>query len=201
MKRKLSILLFMAAVVLVNISSCGDKKEVVDPEKTMGKVGNYWDAYIPGYSGSKIIVNQNDGGNVIATLTFDGQSHEVEGKVTSNGISDYVYSGGDKNKPFTLVKFDAKVGDKWEFNIGDKKVVREVVKKSTTDDTPYGFMYVKTIDVEETIPEGIVLKSSESQVSKILWKFNHKFGFISATVTKRDGTTVEVSQTGTNVDE
>ncbi|PKP33990.1 MAG: hypothetical protein CVU00_08740, partial [Bacteroidetes bacterium HGW-Bacteroidetes-17] len=184
MKTKISLLLMLAIGVLFSIYSC-KKKEEVDPSKTMGKVGNYWDASISGYSGTTIVIDENNGGNVAATLTFNGGTYEVEGKVTSNGIYDYVYSNGDKSKPFTLVKFDAKVGDRWEFNVGNLTVVREVVKKSTEDDTPYGFMYVKTVDVEEIIPEGLILKSTSSQVSKILWRFNHKFGFISATITKR----------------
>jgi molecular chaperone GrpE (heat shock protein) len=38
-----------------------------------------------------------------------------------------------------------------------------------------------------------------SQVKSILWKFNHKFGFIAAEITKTDNTVVKVYQNDTNV--
>jgi hypothetical protein len=172
--------------------------EETDPSKTMGKVGNYWDASAQGYSASSLTIKSNDDGNVVATLNFNGVNHTVEGKITDKGIYDYVYSNGDTKKPFTLVKFDAEVGDKWTFKVGNQTVTREVVRKSTTDDTYYGFYLVKTIDVEETIPTGTVVNGSTVQVKKILWKFNHKFGFVAATITKTDNSVVESYSLGTN---
>ena len=183
-------------VVLIGGVACnlidGDKEET-DPDKTIGKVGNYWGMYVDNEDLGDVTITQNNNGNVVATFDYDGGTHTIEGKITSNGISDYVYSNGDKSKPFTLVKFDAKVGDKWEYNVGDKKVVREVVRKSTEDDVEYLFWLVKTIDVEETIPSGTLVNGSASQIKKILWKFNHKFGFIEATVTKTDNTESDIT--------
>lgn len=223
--------LFNAFVVLFFVAgflSCDllkTDKEETDPSKTMGKVGNYWSATVPGVGSTTVTIDENDGGDVIATIPYDGTEYEVEGKVTDAGIYDYVYSGGDKSKPFTLVKFDANVGDKWEFKVGNQTVTREVVKKSTTDDTSYhGFWMIKTIDVLETIPSGFtftsgvfklksgsienpdnvhtrtMVNSGTSQVKSILWKFNHKFGFVSAEITKTDNTTVTVNQNDTNVE-
>lgn len=200
---KKSFLLILTMGVLINLASCdwlniGGNKEETDPEKTMGKVDNFWTVTTAGYSNATITIVDNEDGNVVANLSYDGDSYEVEGKITDKGIYDYVYSNGDKSKPFTLVKFDAEVGDRWEYKVGNQTVVREVVKKSTTDDTPYGFMYVKTVDVLETIPEGVHVKNGMSQASQILWKFNHKFGFIAAEVTALDGSTTTVNQYDTN---
>ncbi|MFA5326635.1 MAG: hypothetical protein WC384_02465 [Prolixibacteraceae bacterium] len=222
--------LFKACFILflfVGISACDllKDKEETDPEKTMGKVGNYWSANVPGVGSTTVTIDENSGGNVIATIPYNGVNYEVEGKVTDTGIYDYVYSNGDKSKPFTLVKFDANVGDKWEYKVGNQTVTREVVKKSTTDDTSYqGFWMIKTIDVMETIPSGFtftggvfklksgsvenpdnahigtMVNSGTSQVKSILWKFNHKYGFISAQITKTDNSTVTVNQNDTNVE-
>jgi len=191
--KNFKILLAVLIMILIGAMACSDNDEETDPEKTIGKVGNYWRMYVDNNDGVNVTITQNNDGNIVANLNYDGGTHTVEGKITSNGISDYVYSNGDKSKPFTLVKFDANVGDKWEYNVGDKKVVREVVKKSTTDDVEYGFYYVKTIDVEETIPTGTMVNGSASQIKKILWKFNHKFGFIEADVTKIDNTVSKVT--------
>ena len=198
MKRLLKFFAFCIATVLT-FSTCDLlNNEVTDPEKTMGKVGNYWSGGANGYGDGRITISENNDGNVVATLSFEGSNYEIEGKITDNAIYDYVYSNGDTKKPFTLIKFDAKVGDKWEYKVGSNKVVREVVRKSTDDDTEYGFWLVKTIDVEETIPTGTMIKGEESDVKKILWKFNHKFGFIAASVTKIDGTIVNVQGYSTN---
>lgn len=175
--------------------------ENTNPDKTLGKPGNYWAVSAPGYKETDVKIEQNKGGDVVVSFTFDGKTHRVEGKITDKGAYDYVYSSGNKKKPFTLVKFDAKVGDTWEYNVGDKKVVRKVVHKSTEDDYSYAFWNIKTIDVEETIPEGTLINGSELAVKKILWKFNHKFGFIAATVTKSDGSKVNISQVYTNATE
>jgi hypothetical protein len=228
MKTKNLLLLLMLVVSLIVTISCDilnlGNKEETDPAKTMGKVGNFWSAAVPGMDDAKITIQDNKDGNVIATIPYNGSSYEVEGKITDNGFYDYVYSNGDKSKPFTLVKFDANVGDKWEYKVGNQVVTREVVKKSTTDDTEYnGFWLIKTIDVLETIPSGFVftagarmLKSASvqangnqinsatansgvSQVKSILWKFNHKFGFIAAEITKTDNSVVKVYQNDTNV--
>ncbi len=197
MNSKMKIALFSAMLVFIGFA-CNKDKEITDPEQTMGKVGNYWTAGAPGYESGSVTITSNDNGNVVASLIFEGSSYSVQGKVTDQGIYDYVYSNGDISKPFTLVKFDANVGEKWEFNVGSQKVTREVVRKSTEDDVQYGFWLVKTVDVEETIPTGTVVGSSESQVKKIVWQFNHKFGFISATVTKTDNSSVKVSGYSTN---
>lgn len=191
--RKTTCFLFASLFILAGCDLLNANKEETDPEKTLGKPGNYWSLYANGYTSSDFNIVSNDKGNCTATLEFGGKTIEVEGKITDNGIYDYVYSNGDKSKPFTLVKFDAKVGDKWEYNVGNKKVVREVTHKSTTDDTEYGFWLVKVVEVEETIPEGVLINGSVSGVKKIVWKFNHKFGLISATITETDNQVTNVT--------
>jgi len=141
-----------------DLLNLGDDNKVTgntDPSETLGAVGNWWKASATGYPAATLLITDNVDGVVTASLSYNGKTFQYQASVTSDGIFDYVYSNGDTRKPFTLVRFDAKVGDKWEYKTGSKKVVREVVRKSETDDTPYGLFMVKTIDVEETIPEGV----------------------------------------------
>ncbi len=178
-----------------DLLNLGDDNKITgstDPSETLGVVGNWWKAKATGYSDATLLVTDNKDGLVTASLSYNGKTFEYQATVTTDGIFDYVYSNGDTKKPFTLVRFDAKVGDKWEYKVGSKKVVREVVRKSTEDDVQYGFFLVKTIDVEETIPEGVEVRGGVAPVKKVLYKFNHKFGFIAATLTKTDGTAVEL---------
>lgn len=203
MKPKNHLIRIVLLMLIGTISACDlldSNKEETDPDKTMGKVGNYWEASVPGLGSATVTIDGNDDGDVIASFPYQGKTYQIEGKITDNGFYDYVYSNGDKDKPFTLVKFDANVGDKWEYKIGNQTVTREVVKKSTTDDTSYhGFWMIKTIDVLETVPAGVQVRGGVTQVKTILWKFNHKFGFIAAEVTKTDNSKVTVSQSDTNV--
>jgi hypothetical protein len=190
MKTFKTLMAFLTMIVIV-VVAC--EKDEFDVNDTFGEVGNYWSIYADNNDLGDVTITENKNGNFVASFNYEGAMHTVEGKITSNGIYDYVYSNGDKSKPFTLVKFDASVGDEWAYNVGDKRVVREVVRKSTTDDVEYGFYLVKTIDVEETIPTGTMINGSPSQIKKILWKFNHKFGFIEAYITRTDNTVSHIT--------
>lgn len=195
-------LLTLCLISVGFFSSCNLlDNEVTDPEKTLGKPGNYWSVYASGYDSGDLEIVSNSDGDVVIAFPFNGQPMEVEGRITDQGIYDYVYSNGDKKKPFPLVKFDAKVGDKYTYKVGNQTVVREVVHRSTEDDTFYGLMMIKTIDVEETIPAGVQINGEESGVSKILWRFNHKFGFISARVTETNNQVTNVDSGYTNATE
>lgn len=196
-----SLLTIFSLGLLLSCDKDTGLEDVTDPDATLGKVGNYWNLKSTGYANSKITISSNTNGEVVGSYTFNGKTYTLEGKITENGIYDFVYSNGDKSKPFTLVKFDAKVGDKWEYKVGNQTVVRKVVHKSTEDDTFYGPMIIKTIDVEETIPEGVQVKGAASPFSKILWKFNHKFGFIMATGTRANGSIVNLYSDDTNAND
>lgn len=194
MKSLIKFVFFVAITQLV-FASCNWIKQLgeeTDPEKTLGKVGDQWIGSATGYSNSTLKILENNDGNVVCSFTFQGKTKNVEGRITDKALYDYVYSNGDTKKPFTLVRFDARVGDKWEYKVGTQKVVREVVHVSEKEDYSYGFLSIKTIDVQETIPTGTIISGSESQIKSILWHFNHKFGFVGATVIKKDGTSVKV---------
>ena len=98
-------------------------------------------------------------------------------KMTDAGILDYNNKDHD---PFVLVKYDAKVGDKYTLEKSDgTTIVREVVRKSTTDDYFWNGLMIKTIDVEQS--------SNISGVEKIIYFTNHKFGLVAVRVEMEDG--------------
>ena len=104
-------------------------------------------------------------------------------KMTDAGILDY---NNLDHKPFVLVKYDAEVGDKYTLQKSDgSEVVREVVRKSTTDDFYWGGMLIKTIDVEQS--------SNIPGVSKIIYFSNHKFGLVAVRVEMEDGSKPQLS--------
>jgi hypothetical protein len=107
---------------------------------------------------------------------------DVKFKFTDAGILDYT----NKNQePFVLVRYDANVGDKYTFVKSDgSTIVREVVRKSTTDDFYWGGMIIKTMDVEQS--------SKIPGISKIVYFTNHKFGLVAIRFNMEDGTISQI---------
>jgi hypothetical protein len=109
----------------------GTDNEETDPEKTLGKPGNYWSLSATGYSDSQITIESNKDGNVVASVPFNGQTIKVEGKITENGIYDYVYSNGDKSKPFhywlsLMPKWATNGNTKWATRLLSEKLFTKV---------------------------------------------------------------------------
>jgi hypothetical protein len=81
-----------------------------------------------------------------------------------------------------LVKYESSVGD--TYPLGETGKVRTVVSKTGEDDFPYGFMLIKTIQVESD-PNNL---KSTGGVSKITYIANHKYGLVGVKVAFDDGT-------------
>jgi hypothetical protein len=117
---------------------------------------------------------KDSSGNLKCDATF---------KITDKGIIDY---NNPNHEPFVLVKYDAKVGDKYTFEKTDGTVItREVVRKSTEDDYYWGGLLIKTVDVDQD--------SRIPGVEKITYFTNHKFGIVAVRTTMEDGTIAQVN--------
>ncbi len=104
---------------------------------------------------------------------------EIRLKITSEGIQDFF---NKDNKLHTIVKYDCNVGDQYKLTKSDGvTITRTVTSKSTTDDTPYGIMYIKAITVEQD--------SRVPGIKKFIYKANHKFGLVYFAIEAEDGST------------
>jgi hypothetical protein len=98
-------------------------------------------------------------------------------KMTSEGILDYTNLDG---APFTAVKYDAKVGDKYVLKKSNgQKITRKVIQRSEEDDFEWGLMLIKVITVEQD--------SRIPGIKNIIYKFNHKFGLVYIEANAEDG--------------
>ncbi len=103
---------------------------------------------------------------------------EFKMKVTSEGIQDYF---NKDNKAHTLVRYNCKVGDKYELTKSNgMTITRTVTAISTENDFDYGLMQIKTITIEQD--------SRIPGVKKIVFKANHKFGLVHVSFEMEDGT-------------
>lgn len=102
-------------------------------------------------------------------------------KITNEGIQEFVSGGNNVNKPFTIIKYNAKVGDTWTFKRDDGVTVRRtVIHHSTTEDYEVGFWSLKVFKTE-SVPD------NDPLFSKIIFVTNHKFGTVGAHLFTKDG--------------
>ncbi len=112
---------------------------------------------------------------------------EIKLRATSDGIQEYVSSKGNTSKPFTVIRYNANVGDKYEFtNAEGEKLLRTVVYHSTTDDYEMAFWRIKVFKTEEYM-------QNDPMISKITYITNHKFGLVAIEIDTKDGKHVPVT--------
>lgn len=109
-------------------------------------------------------------GNTVTATNFKIQQ-------TKNGIK--CITGGGEG---VIVNYNSNVGD--TYAVGSTGKTRKVVKKSTTDDYSYGFLMIKTIEVEADANAF----GSTGGVKNITYIANHKFGMVGVKVGFDDGT-------------
>jgi hypothetical protein len=200
MNNKLMISVLTVLLVGFIVWACDSIKDEVNPAETVAKVGNTWTAKATDYPAGKLDILQNEKGMVSAKLAFNGQTYTLKGKVSKEEITDFVYSNGDEAKPFILARFDAKPGDKYEYNIGNQKITRTVLA-NPEEVTSWGIgLIVKCVVVEEVVPPGIQVLGKNVGVKKIKWYLNHRFGFIAAEVTDLNGKVSYVTLQDTTCD-
>lgn len=139
------------------------------------EVGNKSSIYID-YDGERLkqdltlTVVRNDNGDVTYKVLVDFTGHpdsaflvplipanlkdaqnranfEVKLRITSEGIQDYI---NNNSKPFTLVKYNSKVGDAYTYGVDGKTLTRTVTENNGLDQWPFGFFYIKTVEVQQT---------------------------------------------------
>ena len=203
--KKLILLPLMMVIMFSQVSCLKDKLTIGGDQSPMGEVGTTVSA---SDSESAQYGIQNIRGEVIAlkdgvsnmTLTAEVTNatirnilsnipgttvsgnlvtvQDIEFKSTMKGISCI--------SPFAegiVVDYSAKVGDKYPMKGTNKK--REVVSRSTDDDYPYFFWYIKVIEVVE--PTG------SFGIKETRYWANHKFGLAGIRFTLDDGTDVDLT--------
>ncbi|MFN8236874.1 MAG: hypothetical protein U0T77_01775 [Chitinophagales bacterium] len=193
--RTLFSLLLIASFMLT--ISCKKSNDITgglggQTDITLTQLGNESMVYIEGSPNPAIMtVIQNDDGTVIYKIAFDltGRSDSalltslippkfldnqnrinlnLHLKITSEGYQ-------DADKPFIIVKYDSKVGDRYSYTTPEgQTLVRTVTQKSTEDDFLWNFMLIKTITVEQTTFN----PDLANLVTKYTYVANHRFGMV-----------------------
>ena len=196
MKIKLTTML-LGIVLTAALTSCDESTKVISGDQSeWAEVGiTATSSNLPAVlQGGSAEITELEGGVSTLTLTadfsdddiaeiqerlpnYDGTStFDADYRATSKGIQS-VYDDGTS---YTLVLYDAQVGDKWTMKRNGQNLVREVTQKSTEDDYYWNGWLLKTITVVETGRAVPGLQETELV-------FNHKFGLVGYTLKFEDG--------------
>lgn len=149
--------------------------ELVDGVSTISVTGKITDESI--LQLAKMIPKFEFGSFDETTGNFTGN---LKMKFTTEGIVDYLNVA---ERPFVIARFDASVGDTYTCEKANGGTfTRTVTARSDEDEFPYGYYYIKTMTVEEA--------GRNTAIKKIVYKLNHKFGLVHATVVLQDGSEV-----------
>lgn len=187
----------LVAVVLLALISCDDSTaELKGDQSEFGEIGVQITSTNPPaiLQGATAEITDLEDGVSVLSLTadfseadietiqqrlpgYDGTTHfDAKYRVTTKGVQS-VYDDGTS---FTLVKYDAKVGDKYTLKRNGQTLVREVVQKSEEDDYYWNGWMLKTITVKET-GRAIPGFSNANLI------FNHRYGLVGYELHFEDG--------------
>ena len=170
----------------LNCSTDKDDNTTTETPRKFGQVGNEWKGNFPdGLSTISAKVVSNTNGIINMEVNIDGQfliykiegTVTIKGRLTDNSISDFYYSEGDESKPFTLVEFDAEVGDKYFYNLGETQIEREVFERESYHIPALG-KEVETIGIAEYIPEGVFPELFGYNFQIVYWYISPIYGLV-----------------------
>jgi len=186
MKTKTFLTFLVLLSFCISCSTDEDENTTNETPRKFGQAGNEWKGNFPdGLSTISAKVISNTNGIINMEINFDGQfliykiegTVTIKGRLTDNSISDFYYSEGDESKPFTLVEFDAEVGDKYFYNLGETQIEREVIGRESYHISALN-KEVETIGVAEYIPEGVFPELMGYNFQIVYWYISPIYGLV-----------------------
>lgn len=191
-KKKLCFLLLSLAIVLSCSKNDDDDSGKNNPPATakLGDVGNQWKAKFNNQEITARVVENNNGILSLA-VTMGKDTDTIKAQLNSNSISEFVHSNGNTEKPFTMVEFDAKVGDTYIFESPPFYFERYVSERETYHINCLG-QSLETIGVYEQIPYGINVQLFGITIRTIVWYFHPVYGLVCVEVYTEQGEYFEI---------
>lgn len=191
--RQRNLILYL--VVSTFLFSCNNKDEDGPTNNSSGKlgqVGNSWDVKVAGENDLSTKITEKDGDVYTLEVTYAKFiSKSLKFGLTENEVVDYVYSNGDLTKPFTMVNFNAKVGDSYSAEIDGKFHYRLVVEIETYN-VPCLGKDLEMIGVYEEVPPGIPNVYFGLTITSIVWYWHPDYGLVCVDFFTAEGDHYEV---------
>ena len=188
--------IFSYFLVLMFIVGCSNKDEDNPTQDNtsgvLGVLGNSWDVKVAGEFDLNTKITGKEGNVYTLEVSYAKViSKTLKFGYTGNEVVDYVYSQGDTDKPFTMVKFDADVGDVYTSVINGKYHYRQVVEIETYN-VPCLGKNLEMIGVYEEIPPGIPNVYFGLTITSIVWYWHPDYGLVCVEFFTADGNHYEV---------
>jgi hypothetical protein len=157
----------------------------------LGEVGNKWSAKINNHNISARIISNNNG-MIELEVDMEGEKDTILVEYNGNRVREFVHSGGDITKPFTMVEFDAEVGEMYSLSIeGGLYFQRDIIEKETYYIDALG-KELLTIGVYEEIPYWLDLQIFGISIESIIWYWHPDYGLVCVDIYTTDGQFIEV---------
>ena len=190
-KRRLSFILLIFVIVAGCSKSDDDSGNNDQTQQSkLGDVGNEWKAMFNNQEITARVVGSNNGILSLA-VTMGKATDTVKMQLTGNSIREFIHSDGDISKPFTMVEFDAEVGDVYTFEHMGYSFNREVIEKEIYHIDCLN-ANLATIGVYEEIPYGINVQLFGYTIRSICWYFHPTYGLVCVEVYTEQGEYFEI---------
>lgn len=181
----------MVVLLLALLFSCSDKNDENPSDNStsgkLGEVGNSWDVEVEGSHNISTEIIAKEGDIYTLEVTYAKLiSKTLKFGMLGNEVVDYVYSQGDVQKPFTMVKFDATVGDMYHTEINGVYHHREVSEIKSYY-IPALDKELETIGVYEWIPYEIPSDYFGYTIREIIWYWHPDYGLVCVDVYTDEG--------------
>ena len=185
---------FVMCIIPLLLTGCSKKDDDNNngnATAVLGEVGNKWSAKINNHDISARILSNNDG-LIELEVDMEGEKDTVLIEYKGNRISEFIHSGGDVSKPFTMVEFDADVGDFYSLSLeGGLYFQRDVIEKETYYIDALG-KELPTIGVYEEIPYWLNLQIFGIYIESVIWYWHPDYGLVCVDIYTTDGQFIEV---------
>jgi hypothetical protein len=183
-------------IFAVSFFACKDNKEEPDNNQTtegvLGDVGNSWKVKVNGTNDISAKITSREGDVRTVEMTYAKLiTKTVKFGFNGNEVIDYAYSKGDLSKPFTMVKFNANIGDTYTAEIDGVYHYRQVVEKQSYF-IPSLNKELETIGVSETIPYEVPSSFFGVTIRTIIWYWHPQYGLVCADVYTDQGDYFEI---------
>ncbi len=186
-KKLLSFLLILFFLTGCNNKSDDETNNPSNLPGEFGAIGNAWSVKVDGnYDLSTQIIAKEDDIYTLEVSYAKIITKSLKFGLNGNEVVDYVYSQGDLAKPFTMVKFDAEVGDVYSAYFGENYHYREVVEIETYN-VPCLGKDLEMIGVYEEIPPGIPNVYFGLTITSIVWYWHPDYGLVCVDFYTDDG--------------
>lgn len=158
----------------------------------LGDVGNVWNVKVNGIHDLSTEITAKEGNVVTLQVSYAKiTTKTLKFGLLGNEVVDYVYSQGNSTEPFTMVKFDANVGDMYYANINGITHYREVTEKNTYNVPALG-KDLEMIGVYEEIPYEIPSNYFGYTIREIIWYWHPDYGLVCVDCWTDDGEYIKV---------